>query len=75
MKAGSVVSSGLVSRRTLKDKAGPTDPILIVQNRCWEVAGRLVVERGNVRKEREDKEFSLNVRFSHIYFFVGVAGI
>jgi hypothetical protein len=46
MKAGSVVSSGLVSRRTLKDNAGPTDPILTVQNRCWEVAGRLVVEGG-----------------------------
>ena len=46
MKAGSVVSSGLVSRRTLKDKEGPTDPILKVQNRRWEVAGKFVVEGG-----------------------------
>jgi hypothetical protein len=46
MKAGSVVSSGLVSRRTLKDKEGPTDPMLKVHNRRWELAGKLVVEGG-----------------------------
>lgn len=31
MKAGSVVSSGLVSLRTLKEREGPIDPMMMVK--------------------------------------------
>jgi len=62
MKAGSVASLGLVSRRTLKDKEGSTDPILKVQNRILGSCGKLVVEGG--MRGREDKEVFLNVRIS-----------
>jgi hypothetical protein len=39
MKAGSVVSLGLVSWRTLKESGGPKDPIMKINYECMEICG------------------------------------
>jgi hypothetical protein len=51
MKDGSVVSSGLVSSRTLKERAGPADPMLKIYYECmkswgkWRYKGRLLGDK------------------------------
>lgn len=44
MKAGNDLSSGFVSRRTLKEREGPAEPMLEQGKRCLTSCGKLVVE-------------------------------
>lgn len=75
MKAGRVVSSGLVSRRTLKLREGAIDPILKRadgQLTCWEKLGVDQESRGNAKRT---KNFEKWCQFLCFYLVVCVAGM